>query len=113
MAETRADTEGIAVRLEPDGRRLVVAGELDLATGAVLAAALTDVVDRPLPCELLMDVSAVTFADVAGLRALARVVRLLAADGCSVHVVGMRAAIRRAVDLVAFDDLSEALDDWP
>jgi anti-sigma B factor antagonist len=111
MAETRAEPEDIAVRLEPDGRRLVVAGELDLATGAVLTAAVTDLVGGPLPCELLLlDVSGVTFADVAGLRALAGVVRLLATHGCSTHVVGVRAAIRRAVDLAGFDDLADALD---
>jgi len=61
----------------PDERAwwLVVEGELDLASGPLLAAVVTDLGrEAPSPCDvhprLLLDLSAVTFIDVCGVRAL-------------------------------------------
>jgi anti-anti-sigma factor len=46
-----------------------VAGEVDLFTGPVLRAALADSLARG-PCDILVDLAAVTFCDVRGLTML-------------------------------------------
>ena len=53
---------------------LRVAGEVDLLTGPVLQAALADSLARG-PCDLLVDLAAMTFCDVRGLAMLVQAPR--------------------------------------
>jgi anti-anti-sigma factor len=81
-----------------------IAGELDLAAGdLVLEAVAVALVATTRPtggeAEVQLDLSGVSFIDCAGLSALLRAQRSAAARGCTLHVGGMSAAVRRLLEL--------------
>jgi anti-anti-sigma factor len=61
-----SDPFAIAVEREGEDVRLLVAGELDIASAPVLASR----IEEERPRALLLDLSAVTFIDSTGLRAV-------------------------------------------
>ncbi len=84
-----------------------VTGELDTAAAAGLQGALDDVLGRPGTRECVVDLTAVTFLDCAGIRPL---VRAHAAVRRSGRTLAVRAGTDRAVDrLLRLTGLGEVL----
>ena len=73
---------------------LRVAGEVDLSTGAVLQAALADSLARG-PCDLLVDLAAMAFCDVRGLRMIVQVGATAAERGVGYAVAAAPRQVRR------------------
>jgi anti-anti-sigma factor len=71
-----------------------VAGEVDLLTGPVLQAALADSLARG-PCDLLVDLAAMTFCDVRGLSMLVQVGATAAERGVGYAVAAAPRQVRR------------------
>ena len=71
-----------------------VAGEVDLFTGPVLRAALADSLARG-PCDLLVDLAAVTFCDVRGLTMLVQAGATAAECGIGYAVAAAPRQLRR------------------
>ncbi|MEV7775009.1 STAS domain-containing protein [Kitasatospora sp. NPDC086791] len=79
-------------------------GELDIATAPLVA----DAVVRALaarPRHLDLDVTALTFCDVAGLRALGQARRIANDHHAEFHLVGVRPRLRRILALLRATDL--------
>ncbi len=103
--------DDFAVRVWREGvaLRVAIAGELDLATGPTLIAA---VVQRELASngdaavppgsEVIVDLAGLTFIDIAGLRALLQI--------RSTHPVRVVNSPRAARRLFALTDLADVLD---
>lgn len=88
-----------------DGVVLALRGELDIATGPVLDAAVRAAVqDAPAPTRLVLDLAALEFADVAGLGVLLPHQRALAAGGGSVVLQGASPMVRRIVTTLDLGD---------
>ena len=73
---------------------LRVAGEVDLLTGPVLQAALADSLARG-PCDLLVDLAAMTFCDVRGLAMLVQAGSTAAERGVGYAVAAAPRQVRR------------------
>jgi anti-sigma B factor antagonist len=86
----------------PDSVLLVVSGEVDLATVAVLDDSLRRAESARRPV-LLLDLSGVTFMDCAGLTALLAAARRAAEAGGEVSVMRATAPVRRLLRLTAVD----------
>lgn len=97
--------EGVApcmTRLEPHGSgglRLRAEGEIDISVGDGLRDAILDAAAQQ-PTELLLDLAAVTFLDVSGVRAIEDSVRRCAALGIRVVMGPASAPVRRVLDLL-------------
>ncbi|MFJ9442410.1 STAS domain-containing protein [Kitasatospora sp. NPDC101235] len=79
-------------------------GELDMATGPLV----TDAVSRALaagPSRLDLDVSALTFCDASGLRALLQARRASGLRHVEFRLVGVRPGLRRVLALLRATDL--------
>jgi anti-sigma B factor antagonist len=85
-----------------DGYRLVVQGELDLATAPTLAAQLTEA-ERARPDVLTLDLSKLSFISVAGMRVLLDAARRAQRERRSLVVVNPQPPIRRLFALSAID----------
>jgi anti-anti-sigma factor len=96
------------------GRRLAVVvagGELDIATAPLLADIVDQLTSAPRYRRLVIDVSAVTFVDLHGLRLLDRLTSATAAQPAAVEVVPSAAVLR--LRRVLFGPSSMALVDRP
>jgi len=82
-------------------RVLDAAGEIDLATAGAFRTALLAAVEGS--DRLVVDVSAVTFIDCAGLSALATVLRHVRAAGGGLRLVGATGIVGRVVALTRLD----------
>jgi anti-anti-sigma factor len=92
----------VAVQEVPGGARVTVSGELDAATASDLESALADAVASGGRVEL--DLSAVTFIDSSGLRALI-VSRQAASDAGGTLVLGATTAVvDRLLQLTGLDE---------
>lgn len=78
---------------------LHVAGELDLAVTDSLSAALQSRLDRCPTGEVLLDLSAVSFCDCVGLRALLRAQAHAAGRGQTLRLHGASQAVLRILEL--------------
>jgi anti-anti-sigma factor len=87
----------LSVQPEDDGRTLVVAGEIDLASVADLVGAARAMGEGA--CSRL-DMRGVTFIDSTGIRALIELAR--AAKG-ELELVGVQPPVRRVLDLVGLE----------
>ena len=92
--------------LDQDSTRVVLHGELDLATTPLLVRELEQA-ERGDPRLLVLDLAGVTFVDVAGLTAMLAAARRASAGGRRVLVSGARAPIRRLFELTAIDQTLE------
>ena len=86
----------------PDSVLLVVSGELDLATVAVLDESLRRAESARRPV-VLLDLGGVTFLDCTGLTALLAAARRVAEAGGEISVMRASAPICRLLRLTAVD----------
>jgi anti-sigma B factor antagonist len=103
-----ASPPSLRIRVHTEGSvvRVLVSGELDVATEQDLAEGL----DALVPADaapVCLDLAAVTFCDARGLSALLRFSRLLDGSGRRLSVVGAPAHMRR---LLALTSLGHRLD---
>lgn len=88
---------------------VLVRGELDVHTGAVLWQASRAAVDQcPPGAELVVDLSRLTFIDAAGVGVLVRLGNRLRATGSSLHVKADCPTIRRVFELTQLETLLTA-----
>jgi anti-anti-sigma factor len=83
--------DGIAVRL-------LVTGEVDLATGQTFRTALAAAQDKR-PASLVVDLGGVTFLDSTGINALIRAYKRAVVDGTTVTVVNCQPSVRRTFEV--------------
>ncbi|HET8977721.1 MAG TPA: STAS domain-containing protein [Solirubrobacteraceae bacterium] len=93
-----SDTSPVAMR------RVPVAGELDLASAVPMLDAVRAAL-RSRPQTLELDLSAVTFIDVAGLRAVITCRRMAVAHDARLVLVDPSHAVRRLVEMVGLGAL--------
>ncbi|GAC1316832.1 MAG: hypothetical protein NVS2B9_05950 [Myxococcales bacterium] len=96
----------VSTEVDPDATRLILAGELDLATEPMLAQALLRA-ERLRPALLQLDLSRLTFIDVSGLAALLAAARRAEREGRSLQVVAASRPIKRLFALTALDQSIE------
>jgi anti-anti-sigma factor len=89
---------------------LVVSGEVDMSTSPILRLAIEEAEDT-LPERLTIDLSAVRFIDVSGLRELLMAARRALAEERRVVLASPPRMIRRLLALTAIDQSAEVLMD--
>jgi len=89
---------------------VAASGELDLATAPELSAAVAQHNDARL---LVLDVTAVTFIDSTGVRALIEADRSRAGAGLRVAVLAGEGPVRRMLDLCGLDGRLALVTDHP
>jgi anti-sigma B factor antagonist len=89
---------------------VVVSGELDLATVPRLSAAVAEHGDAKV---LVLDMTATTFIDSTGVRALLQAHRRSARSGSRLVVVAGDGAVRRVLELCELDDRLTIVSDHP
>ena len=98
-----ADDFDVRTELTHDGAVAHVSGELDLATASKLEEAL---VELPSSADfVVVNLSACTFLDSAGLRVLLTAARRLAGEDRSLRVVTADPRILRVLEITAIDTL--------
>ena len=96
----------VSCRDEADATLVTVRGELDIASVAVFDAAIAD--RRPLPRQLRIDLSDVTFFDSSAVRALLQARRIAIEDtGRPVEIVAASQAVRKVLELAGLADAFE------
>lgn len=90
--------------------RLVVSGEVDLATAPALLSAAVEAIDRHRPEVLELDLAEVTFFDARGVSALILAHRGAQAAGCSGRLLRPRAHVRRILELTGLTSIWEIVD---
>lgn len=98
-----AGAQCVAVRLQ---------GDLDVTSKDGLRAALEGLLDAP-PTPVVFDLSALSFADCAGLSVLVDVRTRLAASGRQVRVTDPQPIVRRMLMLTGTDALLGVADESP
>jgi anti-anti-sigma factor len=95
----------LIVITEHHGRRSVlrVLGELDLCTAVDLRCAVSAALEQHDPQSLTMDLSALTFADCAGLSVLVWARNCLAERGHELVITGSQPLVRRLLTLTGID----------
>jgi anti-sigma B factor antagonist len=79
--------------------RLVVAGEIDMATSDALAGALRDAIATEHAKEVAVDLAGVTFIDSSGIRALVVAQDDATERGVAIYVTKPHAHVRRVLEL--------------
>ncbi len=79
--------------------RLVLAGELDIATSDQLDSAMADTVAVPRVATVIVDLAAVSFCDSSGISALVRGRATAAGHGITYQVVNATGAVRRILEI--------------
>ncbi|MFE5940893.1 STAS domain-containing protein [Streptomyces sp. NPDC056470] len=78
---------------------LRLTGELDIATAPLIHQALTTAL-APHPQRLHLDLTALTFCDGTGLRALQHLIHTLHATDTTLHLTGLHPNLRRTLHLL-------------
>ena len=97
--------EDAQMRLRRHGDAVLVAGEVDLASAEVLTHALQRICQRQVASRMDIDLSELTFLDVAGCRAVAAGTETLRRDGGTVLLRGASGHIRKVMCLLAMNRL--------
>lgn len=101
----------LAIHAKDGNESLVqLVGELHLTTADQLRTAIQDLITRN-PCDVLLDISALQFCDVEGLRAMVWSSDLVVEHGHTMRIVGARPSIRAVLDSPYGADL--VIDDNP
>lgn len=99
MLETAASSDGHGHRV------LTVRGDVDLETSDALLAALRRVLtDDPVP-DVIVDLTAVSFLDSSGVRALLRAHGEAVARGGSLSITGAQGIVADVLRITAVDEL--------
>ena len=95
----------LAVITECHGQRSVLRlrGELDAANQDLLRCVVRSVLDHHSPRALVLDLSALRFADCAGLSAVLWAHKRLAGQGHDLVLTGIQPLVRRLLDLTGLD----------
>jgi anti-anti-sigma factor len=101
-AQHLGDRQPIA-HLSGRGPALSLHGEVDITQAGAVARALVDVAGDG-PADVVVDLADLVFLDIAGARALARAVQLLAERGVRLWLVGARRSPARCLALVGLPD---------
>jgi anti-anti-sigma factor len=97
----------------PATARVAVAGEIDLATAAVLRDRLLSVLRDEAPTMLGVDLAGVTFLDCNGINALVAVRNAAVRTGRQMRVTHPQPIVRRVLDLTGLLDVFTAPIDQP
>jgi anti-sigma B factor antagonist len=97
------------VTVEQDSGSLALHGELDLATGPILADALR-VLQALDPARITVDLAELTFLDAAGLGQLVGCRNALSARGAELWVTNASSRVRRIVDICGLGALLAGVD---
>lgn len=89
---------------------MVVPGELDLTIADGLREALLEVLNAGA-LGLVVDMTATTFCDSAGISAITRAVRRAAASDATIRLAVASPAVLRVLDLVGIDRLIDVYPD--
>jgi anti-sigma B factor antagonist len=100
----------VTVQRDDAVARVVVSGELDLATVPRLSATVTEHSDASL---LVLDLNAVTFIDSSGVRALIEADRACAGSRSRLVVLAGDGPVRRLLDLCELDGRLALVTDHP
>ncbi|WP_279635744.1 STAS domain-containing protein [Micromonospora inaquosa] len=85
--------------------RLEVVGEIDMATADHVYAVVEATLAADHPTQLVIDLTAVTFLDCAGIRALISAQRAASDRATNLRVVGASRHIQRVLHLTGVQDL--------
>ena len=105
----RKSSRAVVARQAPGGRTsqiiVLVKGEVDVATSAHLAAAITRAVERQAEgkVDLVIDLTHLRFIDVSGINVLMRAARQARADGGTLVLRSPNRAVRRLLDVLRLD----------
>jgi anti-anti-sigma factor len=103
----------LRISAQPDGGdvlRLVLAGEMDLASAGQLTDATDKAVATERPTEILVDLAAVTFIDSTGIRALLTAQRIADEQGVGLRVVHAHGVVARVLTMTGLLDILEGND---
>src|SRR5205085_2139293 len=100
----------VAVSFGTDRARLLLRGELDMASVALLDERFQEAcaAGRSL---IVIDLTDVTFCDSSGIRALLRAAEHCRSDGTTLRIVGAQRPVRRVFELTATANLLHLGDD--
>jgi anti-anti-sigma factor len=96
--ESAASDLSVVETVDGVGIRLLVTGEVDLATGQAFRAGLAAAQDKR-PANLVVDLAGVTFLDSTGINALVRAHNRAVEDGSTVTVVNCSPRVRRTFEV--------------
>jgi anti-sigma B factor antagonist len=82
--------------------RLVVSGEIDVATSPILREQLASLVERGAR-DCTIDIADVSFVDSSGLGVLVGIYKRLAEADGAVHVVGAQPAVRKVFEITGLE----------
>jgi anti-sigma B factor antagonist len=88
---------------------ILLAGELDMATGPVLTQSIDEIL-HPRPQAVTVDLTELTFVDIAGLRALLAAKHTVTSADARFRLLSVSDLTRRVIQIVRFDGLEEALE---
>jgi anti-sigma B factor antagonist len=77
---------------------VLVEGELDIVTAALLEAELREAV-ASAPGDLVVDLAGISFMDSAGMNVLARIYKLLDGENRSLILQNAKGSVRRALEI--------------
>ena len=89
---------------DPDATRIVLTGDLDMSTVALVRPIVESACEHS-PETVILDLSAIEFVDSHGFRLLVAAHRALTADGCLLVVLPPPAPVRRAFEITGLDHL--------
>lgn len=99
-----AASQGLQIKIlleDPEEAEVVVAGELDVATGAALEDQMSVLVDGPVSASrVTLDLSGVQFIDAAGIGVLERLSRRARARGKALRLTCPSRAVRRILEVL-------------
>jgi anti-sigma B factor antagonist len=81
-----------------DRHRLVLEGELDIASAPILEAAITELCGNGT-CSIVLDLTQLTFMDSTGLRAILAADKLCNGNGHDLLLAGANGAVQRLFEL--------------
>lgn len=87
-----------------DGRiTIALAGELDMATAPDALVCVQDAAPEP-GCDVLADLSGLSFTDSAGISSLITICKRVRAEGGTFSVTGLQREVRRVLELAGLID---------
>jgi anti-anti-sigma factor len=95
---------------EGAGVVVTLVGEIDISSAEEVRTAVAESLHEPLPASVTLDVSALTFCDCSGIRALRWARDRVLQQGLVFRLVGADLRLRRTLSLAQADDLLAACE---